>query len=694
MPHASNLLQLRDAAETNMDQLVHRPLPIAAEFSGYAFEEALGVDPVGITYRAREIATGRLVAIKEYYPRDLALRGSDGISVLPTGQERRHNFLWGLERFLREANALAGVQHPNIVRVVRFFAENGTAYLVMAYVEGEDLGSILQRTGTLGEKELSHILTRLLGGLVAVHGKGIQHRDISPEHIRIRPSADPILLSFGAARQALGSRKDGLPADVSPGYAAIEQYHGLDKQGPQTDIYALGAVLYRAVSGRAPPTALIRATAARSGAVDPLVPAASLGKGRYSPGFLEGIDRALALDPTKRPQSVGEWQAILFYGDKRKTAPSAPAVPAPAPAVPGIAAPTADTQALRDEPRSEDRSGDESATMVAGARDAEAPAKPGGADGDERERAGDRQAMFESRLQHLEARLASSHDRGNQWRLAALGVAALAIVLAGVAGYSYVRAKHVDKTMMALRASTESAQRQAAEAVKKLDTEVARLAEEDARLSAAIETQRSTTEGVVVRAEERARRQLEETISRLEEEAREQVAALVKRTKQSGSKAAEAASTKTAAKAKPAAAAKSAPQAKPAAATETAAKSTALDDAKAGLDASLKGDYDTAIKLYSKAAAAGGLSRDNLFITYTSRGNAYFNKKDMESAIADYTRAIEIKPNDPDAYYNRCVAYGTNGQRAAAIKDCEKVMELNSNDTEARAALEKLRSTP
>lgn len=692
MPHASNLLELREAAETIMDQVVHRPLPIAAEFSGYAFEEALGVDPVGITYRAREIATGRLVAIKEYYPRDLALRGSDGISVLPMGQEKKHNFLWGLERFLREANALAGVQHQNIVQVLRFFAENGTAYLVMAYVDGEDLGSILQRTGTLGEKELAHILTRLLGGLATVHGKGIQHRDISPDHIRIRPNADPILLSFGAARQALGSRKDGLPADVSPGYAAIEQYHGLDKQGPQTDIYALGAVLYRAVAGRTPPTALIRATAARSGAVDPLVPAVSVGKGRYSPEFLEGIDRALVLDPAKRPQSVGEWQAILFYHDKRKTAPSAAAptapaatgraVPAPATAASGIAAPTADARILGDQARPQDRPAGEGATMVTGSRDAGALSMPAAAAGAEREPADDRQAMFESRLQHLEARLESSKARRNQWRLVALGVVAVAIMLAGVAGYTYVRAKQVDEMLTALRASSESAERQAADAVKKLDAEVARLGEEDARLSAAVDAQRSATEGAVMQAEERASRQLEETISRIEAEGQKQVAALVKRTKQSGGKAVASASGNTAAKAKAAAAVKA------------ASKSNALDDAKAGLDASLKGDYDTAIKLYTKAAAAGGLSRDNLFITYTSRGNAYFNKKNMESAIADYTRAIDIKPNEPDAYYNRCVAFGTNGQRAAAIQDCEKVMELNPNDTDARAALEKLKATP
>jgi hypothetical protein len=275
------------------------------EIEGYRIEKVLGAGGFGVTYLATELSINRRVAIKEYLPNGIAIRGRDDVSVHPLTSGDKDDYQWGLDRFRKEAETLVAFQHPNIVMVFRFFQANGTAYLVMAYVDGESMATILERAGTLSEAELREMLDPLLGGLAHVHEAGFLHRDIKPGNIYIRRDGSPVLLDFGAARLAMGGRSQSLTSIVSAGYAPFEQYTTRGNQGPWSDIYALGGVLYRAAIGQRPPDAPDRIRN------DPYVPAATAGQGKFSAAFLAAIDAALVVDEEKRPQTIAEWRPMF-----------------------------------------------------------------------------------------------------------------------------------------------------------------------------------------------------------------------------------------------------------------------------------------------------------------------------------------------------------------------------------------------
>ncbi len=291
------------------DQL--NALPRGYEIEGYRIEAVLGSGGFGITYKARETSLDRLVAIKEYLPAGIAMRGRNSVAVYPMSVDDRGNFEWGLSRFRIEAQTLVTFRHPNIVEVLRFFEGNNTAYMVMDYEAGESLDEILEREGTMEEAEIRAMLDPLLGGLAEVHEAGFLHRDIKPANIFLRKSGQPVLLDFGAARQAMGNKSQSLTAIVTAGYAPHEQYESDGDQGAWTDIYAMGAVLYRAVSGEVPPEAPMRLSAYARENKDPMVPASEVGHGRYSIAFLESIDGALRIMEHDRPNCVSEWQEWL-----------------------------------------------------------------------------------------------------------------------------------------------------------------------------------------------------------------------------------------------------------------------------------------------------------------------------------------------------------------------------------------------
>jgi hypothetical protein len=292
-------------------------LPNGYRFEGYRIDGVLGAGGFGMTYRATEVALDRTVAIKEFLPGGIVMRDADRVSVHPVGTTEQRDFDWGLTSFRKEAATLVTFRHPNIVTVHRYFEANGTAYMVMAYEEGESLGAILARHPSLDESEIREILVPLLDGLARVHEAGFLHRDIKPDNIYIRADGSPVLLDFGAARQALGEKSRSLTSIFTAGYAPFEQYSSRGNQGPWTDIYALGAVLYRCVTGDKPPEAPDRIRD------DPCRPAAEAAERRYAPGFLKAIDHALMVDERARPASVAAWRAELGV--------DAPvAVPAPA----------------------------------------------------------------------------------------------------------------------------------------------------------------------------------------------------------------------------------------------------------------------------------------------------------------------------------------------------------------------------
>jgi len=236
-------------------------LPPGYKLHWYVIKEVLGQGGFGITYLADDTNLNHSVAIKEFLPVEMALREGDA-SVHPVSGEQGDNFQWGLDRFISEAQTLARFRHNNIVRVFTVFSENNTAYMVMEYERGQGLHEILKYKDKLSPWEALDILLPILDGLEQVHEAGFIHRDIKPPNIFIREDGSPVLLDFGSARQSLGEHTRTLTTMVSPGYAPFEQYVSKsDKQGPWTDIYGLGATMYRAVTGKSPPNAVDRSAA-------------------------------------------------------------------------------------------------------------------------------------------------------------------------------------------------------------------------------------------------------------------------------------------------------------------------------------------------------------------------------------------------------------------------------------------------
>jgi hypothetical protein len=282
-------------------------LPVGYKLDDFRVIEVLGRGGFGITYKAMDERLQRAVAIKEYLPGQFAYRGDD-FAVLPRDDSDQEMFLWGLTRFIDEARALAMFRHPNIIAVIRYLEANGTAYLVMEYEEGCDLDAWLHlHPGGVAEDVLVHkLLLPLLGGLEKVHDKGLLHRDIKPDNVFIRRDGTPVLIDFGASRPHGKNATTNLTSLISVGYSPFEQYGGAGRQGPWSDLYALAGTLYRVIAGQKPADAIAR----QQGEV--LLPAVDAAGGRYSETLLSAIDRALALDPSERPQTAAEFRDMVL----------------------------------------------------------------------------------------------------------------------------------------------------------------------------------------------------------------------------------------------------------------------------------------------------------------------------------------------------------------------------------------------
>lgn len=299
-------------------------LPLGYQLAEYAIETVLGHGGFGITYLARDTTLGALVAIKEFLPGEIAQR-DEKMYVLPNPERQAvRDYQAGLKNFVKEARALAHFKHPHIVRVLRFLEANGTAYVVMEYEEGQSLADYLKRHGPrLDEPMILRVFIPILNGLHAVHEAKMLHLDIKPENIYLRKDGSPMLIDFGSARRAMTETKQAQRIALTHGYAPIEQYPDKGNPGPWTDIYALGASMYRCVSGKRPEDALSRYQAVLKYQADPLTPAAKIGRNRYQPMLLECVDWAIQIYAKDRPQSAREMQDGLM-GKRRQANVAAP----------------------------------------------------------------------------------------------------------------------------------------------------------------------------------------------------------------------------------------------------------------------------------------------------------------------------------------------------------------------------------
>ncbi|HSH88494.1 MAG TPA: protein kinase [Ramlibacter sp.] len=314
-------------------------LPGGYRINEYEIERPLGGGGFGVTYLARDCNLQLPVAIKEYFPSDLVTRGVDQSVRVRSAETDDHQeqYDWGLERFLDEARALATFRHPNIVRVLRYFRENGTAYIVMEYESGQSLKRWVPQNAPLSQRSLLSIIYPLLDGLEAVHKTGFLHRDIKPDNIYVRGDGTPVLLDFGAARRVTANKD--MTNIVSPGFAPFEQYHSQGNQGPWTDIYSLGAVMYWMTTGKKPVESAARVKH------DTMLPASSLAEvSVFGAPLLDAIEWAMNPDESRRPQNVTLFRAAIHGSEKAgrgqvdiDIAPDRPAIAAAGsgPSVPG-----------------------------------------------------------------------------------------------------------------------------------------------------------------------------------------------------------------------------------------------------------------------------------------------------------------------------------------------------------------------
>jgi hypothetical protein len=289
----------------------------------------VGEGGFGIVYRAHDHSLGREVALKEYMPSVLAARvGATQVQV--KSERHRETFEAGRKSFINEARLLAQFDHPSLVKVYRFWEDNGTAYMVMPFYEGKTLKDTLREmNGPPDEAWLRTLLHPLTEALQVLHDAQCYHRDIAPDNVMMLAGSNrPLLLDFGAARRVIGDMTQALTVILKPGYAPVEQYAEIPgmKQGPWTDIYALAAVMHHAITGRTPPPSVGRLLD------DTHVPLVQAAAGRYSARFLAALDHALAVKPDDRTASIAQLRAEMGL-DGASAAPAAAAA-APAPAAP------------------------------------------------------------------------------------------------------------------------------------------------------------------------------------------------------------------------------------------------------------------------------------------------------------------------------------------------------------------------
>lgn len=287
-----------------MAQQANHALPTGYQLDDYRIDRQLSLGGFSIVYLATD-AAGMEVAIKEYLPNSLALRGEGGIKPIITA-DHVPAFRYGMKCFFEEGRALAKLSHPNVVRVLNFFRANDTVYMVMEYERGRTLQEFIQKNRpAITENFMRNVFTKLLNGLREVHSHKLLHLDLKPSNVYLRNDYTPVLIDFGAARQTLALDTPMLKPMYTPGFASPEHYNQRDLLGPWSDIYSIGASMYACLAGAAPQAADARLEK------DLLVPAMVRWERQLSDQLLETIDWCLCLNHLYRPQSVFALQKAL-----------------------------------------------------------------------------------------------------------------------------------------------------------------------------------------------------------------------------------------------------------------------------------------------------------------------------------------------------------------------------------------------
>ena len=321
----SNLLSSAQSNHSS-EQDASDTLPVGTRLGEFEILSLVGKGGFGIVYRAYDHSLECEVALKEFMPSGLATR-SQTVLITVRSHADIETFNMGLQSFIKEARMLRRFDSPSLVKVFRFWEANGTAYMVMPFYEGMTLKQAVKaKTIVPDEAWIKFFLGNLLDAIDIIHRANCYHRDIAPDNIILQSSdGHPILLDFGAARRVISDSTQLQTAILKPGFAPIEQYADIPgvKQGSWTDIYALGALVYYLITGRAPVAAVSRVVN------DNNVPARDAGKGRFSPAFLDAIDRAIAVRPENRIRDVAEWRAALGLAESPSMTLPPPVPPAP-----------------------------------------------------------------------------------------------------------------------------------------------------------------------------------------------------------------------------------------------------------------------------------------------------------------------------------------------------------------------------
>ncbi|HTT13081.1 MAG TPA: serine/threonine-protein kinase [Burkholderiaceae bacterium] len=329
-------------------------LPAGYLLREFRIERVVGEGGFSVVYLATDTRLERQVAIKEYMPTALATRNPDLSVHVRSSAQHREAFDAGLRSFINEAKLLARFEHRALVKVHQFWQEKGTAYMVMPFYSGPTLKAwSRQHPEPIDPAWLEQFLRLVMDALETLHKENCLHRDVAPDNILVLNERSPLLLDFGAARRVIGDMTQALTVILKPGFAPIEQYAESQsmRQGPWTDVYALCAVAYFLITGRAPTPSVTRVLA------DDLVPLRTSAERQFPPTFLAALDAGLTVRPQQRPQTIASLRALMdgqAVPDDTLTAPPGVLGTAPpaasneeAPGLPAMAEPEPDDDKTR-----------------------------------------------------------------------------------------------------------------------------------------------------------------------------------------------------------------------------------------------------------------------------------------------------------------------------------------------------------